>query len=191
MLTELGARIIDADVVAREVVEPGAPALDQIAKEFGDDVFAHDGSLNRAALGEIVFSDDEARRRLNQITHPRIAMRMMKHAEAAGDDGFPWVIYDAALIVENGIHTALSGLIVVTCSQREQLQRLQRRDDLDEEQARQRVDSQLPLAQKVAVADWVIDNDGSLDNTRQQVAELYRTLTDRFGSLASMTDQHD
>ncbi len=181
MLTELGAFVIDADAVAREIVEPGTPALAEIAAVFGEEVIDDEGRLDRGALGEIIFAEDDARARLNRITHPRIARRMMETAKEAGERGFQWVVYDAALIVENNIHEALAGLIVVMCSPQTQLDRLMKRDELTQEQARSRIESQMPLSEKVAVADWVIDNDGSLETTRRQVRELFDDLSEEFG----------
>lgn len=181
MLSDLGAFVIDADAVAREIVEPGEPALAEIAAVFGEEVIGDDGRLDRGALGDVIFGEADARERLNKITHPRIARRMMQTARHAGEQGFRWVVYDAALIVENNIHPALAGLIVVTCEPETQLRRLIERDDLSESDARARVDSQMPLARKVEVADWVVDNDGPLERTRQQVRELFDDLTDEVG----------
>lgn len=176
MLRELGAAIIDADVIAREVVAPGAPALDVIRDAFGDEVITADGALDREALGAIVFDDADARARLNAITHPRIGQRMWERARELFEAGHPWVIYDAALIVENNLHEMLDSLIVVSLSPDIQLERLMARDDLTDAQARQRVAAQLPLADKVAAADFVIDNDGALAQTRAQVEALYRHI---------------
>lgn len=180
MFRDLGVVVIDADVVAREVVEPGQPALTEIRDAFGDSVIAADGTLNRAALGAIVFEDDEARRRLGAITHPRIGMRMLQLANEAHEQGHDWVIYDAALLIENNIHTMLPGTIVVACSPENQLARLMTRDEFDAEEAIARIQSQLPLAEKVAVADWVIDNDGTREQTEEQVRELFAELQSRF-----------
>ena len=110
MLVERGCRVIDADAVAREIVRPGEPALDEIRSRFGDGVIAPEGSLDRAALGDVDFSDPPARADLNAITHPRIGLRMLEHARSGADEGFAWQLYDAALIVENGLHHALAGL---------------------------------------------------------------------------------
>ncbi len=176
MFEEMGARIIDADVIAREVVEPGQPASEDIRRAFGDGVFCDDATLDRAALGEVVFGDPQARRTLEGITHPRIAQRMMERADECRKQGYGWVIYDAALIVENGIHRWLDSLIVVAADPQVQIERLMARDGLTREQAQRRLDAQMPLADKVAVADFVIDNGGPLAQTREQVEDLYQRI---------------
>lgn len=190
MLRERGARIIDADVIAREVVEPGQPAHADIREAFGEAVFHDDGTLDREALGAQVFGDANARARLNAITHPRIGQRMMQRANEARASGLSWVVYDAALIVENGIHEWLDSLIVVACSEQTQIARLMARDGIDAEAARARIDAQMPLADKLAVADYVIDNDGTLDQTRQQVAALYDEVDRRVAEHGTAKPEH-
>lgn len=185
MLRQLGARVIDADVIAREVVAPGTEGLAAIHETFGDEVLASDGTLNREALGRLVFADPAARARLNAITHPRIAMTMMQRAAEAGNEGLAWVIYDAALLVENGIHEMLPASIVVACSEDTQRRRLIARDGFTPAEAEARIDAQLPLAKKIAVADWVIDNDGTLAQTEAQVRAVFDELVRRFGPLPS------
>ena len=185
MFRGLGVPVIDADVLAREVVEPGEPALEEIAEAFGPEVLGEQGRLDREALGQIVFENDEARARLGEITHPRIGQRMWERAEAYSEDGHDWVIYDAALIVEGGLQEAFAALIVVALDEATQLERLMARDGIDEAQARERVASQLPLSEKVAVADHVIDNGSDRERTRAQVervfAHLERELTEGAG----------
>jgi dephospho-CoA kinase len=176
MCRELGVPVVDADEIARFVVEPGQPAATQIREQFGDEVFAADGTLNREALGAVVFADPGARARLNAITHPRIALEMKTRADALREAGHPWIIYDAALLVENRAQEWLGGLIVVSLPRELQLQRLMARDDGDQDRAAARIDSQLPLADKVAVADWVIDNGQGLEHTRAQVREVCEAI---------------
>lgn len=175
MLRELGAPIVDADEVARAVVEPGTPGLAAVVERFGAGVLDADGRLDRKAVGARVFGDAEARRALEAILHPRIAMESQRRIAAHGGDEL--VIYDAALIVENGLHRGLAGLIVVSAPEDMQIARLMARDGLDEQAARQRIAAQLPLADKVAVADWVIDNAGTIDDTRRQVEAVWAELT--------------
>ncbi len=181
LLRERGVPVVDADVVAREVVEVGSPGLEAIRRRFGSEVLRPDGSLDREALGRVVFSDTDARRDLDAITHPRIGQRMMQHGERYAADGFGWMVYDAALIVENGLQAAFAGLIVVSCAPDTQLDRLLARDDLTRSEAEDRIAAQMPLAQKESAADWVIRNDGTLDDLRRNVDALYQTLVEEFG----------
>lgn len=168
---QLGVPVIDADVIAREVVAPRSQGLAEIVDAFGQDVLDESGSLDRKALGAIVFDDDEARRRLESITHPRIGERMLQRADEAGKAGHDWVIYDAALLVENGLQDAFHSLIVVSLDRAEQIERVTQRDDASQEDVEKRIAAQMPLDEKVAVADYVIDNNGSLEETRKQVIE--------------------
>lgn len=176
MLRDLGAAVVDADALAREVVEPGRPALAEIVARFGPDVLTPEGRLDRPKLAAIVFRDDRARRDLNAITHPRIAALAAEQSRRLAEAGAPLVIYEAALLVENGLHRGLSALVVVAVPEAVQIERLVRRDGLSEEEARARLAAQLPLDEKVKVADFVIDNAGSLADTRAQVERVYRAL---------------
>jgi dephospho-CoA kinase len=176
MLRELGAPVVDADLVARQVVEPGTPALAEIVGRFGREVVDADGRLDRKRLADEVFGDLAARRDLNAITHPRIAAASAAALADLASGGAPVAIYEAALLVENRAHEQLDGLIVVAVPEAMQLARLCARDGIDEVAARARLAAQLPLADKVAVADWVIDNAGMLDETRAQVADVWRRV---------------
>lgn len=175
-LRELGAPVIDADELARQVVEPGQPAYEDVVREFGPGVLAGDGTLDRKRLAEIVFADDKKRKRLGQITHPRIAQLALAQTAELAARGAPIVIYEAALLVENGIHKNLGGLIVVKAEPEQQLARAAARDGTGAEAARARIASQLPLADKLAVATHVIDNSGTPEETRRQVERLWREL---------------
>lgn len=177
MLRQLGAPVVDADELAREVVEPGKPALAEIAARFGEAVITADGRLDRERMGAIAFADDGARRALNAIIHPRIAEASQRAIAEKAAAGHAIVIYDAALLVENSIHHRLDGLIVVAAPDDIQIQRLIARDGIDEKAAKARLAAQLPLADKVAVADHVIDNSGDLERTRAQVHALWNELT--------------
>jgi len=176
ILRELGAPVVDADQIARRVVEPGTPALAEIAERFGPDVLDPSGRLDRARMAERVFSDPEARAALGAITHPRIAAASGEELARLAEAGHRAAIYEAALLVENRIHERLGGLIVVAVPEDVQLARLMARDRLDEPAARARLAAQLPLADKVAVADWVVDNAGSLAQTRGQVESIWREI---------------
>jgi dephospho-CoA kinase len=180
-LAELGVPIVDADALAREVVAPGTPGLAAIVERFGSDVLLADGSLDRKKLGEQVFADPDARRALNAITHPRIAAAGMEKLRALADHPAPYRVYEAALLVENGMAKAFAALVVVTVDEATQLARLMARDGSTEDEARARIASQLPLAKKVEVADHVIDNSGAPEATRAQVRALHDALVARFG----------
>jgi dephospho-CoA kinase len=179
MLASPSVRVVDADALAREVVEPGTPALGQIVAEFGREVLQADGRLDRARLGEIVFPDPVKRKRLEAITHPAIRARfekIMADLEGAGWDGI--LIWDAALLVESGGNKKMDRLVVVTTDAATQLRRLMARDGVSEEAARARTASQMPLAVKARYADYVIDNSGAPAQTEARVREVYRALLD-------------
>ncbi len=177
MLEAHGARIVDADRIAREVVAPGSEALEAIRARFGQGVFDLDGNLDRPALGALVFADPAARRDLEAITHPRIGAVAARETEAARAAGVPVVVYEAALIVENRLYEGLDALIVVASAPKTQVERVVERDGLSEDEAHRRLAAQLPLAEKVKVADYVVDNDGTLEETRSQVDAIWRELT--------------
>jgi dephospho-CoA kinase len=175
-LAELGVPVVDADLLAREIVEPEEPAWQDILREFGDAVIREDRTLDRQALGALVFADDNARKKLEAITHPRIAQRLMQRAAEFREAGRPWIVYDAALLVENGAQNWLDALIVVSVDPEVQIERLMQRDQLSRDQARQRIDAQMPLAAKIEVADYVIDNNGSQDDTLAQVDRVFEKI---------------
>ena len=176
MLRALGAPVVDADVLAREVVLPGTDGFAEIARRWPDVVTG--GALDRKALGARVFSSADDRAALNAITHPRIAALTAARFAELRDAGAPVAIYDAALIVENGLHRGLDELVVVTAAPEQQLARLVTRDGLTVPEARARIASQLPLSEKVALATRVVDNSGSLAETRAQVLRLWKELHD-------------
>ncbi len=173
ILVELGARVVDADQIARDVVAPGQPALAELVARFGSEYLLPDGSLDRKRLGARVFADVDERRKLNAITHPRIAAETQARLAALRDAGEPLAVYEAALLVENGAQAGLDGLIVVACSEPTQRARLMARDGLSAEEADARMAAQWPLAQKVAVADWVIDSNGTLAETREATGRVW------------------
>ncbi len=171
----LGVPIVDADQVARELVEPGQPALAAIVETFGTDVLKGE-RLDREALGARVFGDAEARRKLNGILHPRIAMESGRQLMEAAKGDVPYVMYEAALLVENGMAKAFAALVVVTVSPETQLQRLMGRDASARADAEKRIASQMPLSEKEAAADFVLRNDGSLEEAKAAVAALHEKL---------------
>ncbi len=172
MFAELGADVVDADWLAREVVQPGKPALAEIAQAFGDLMLLPDGSLDRGRLGALIFSDAKARLRLNAITHPRIRQRIMEEIEARRPrDGL--LVLDIPLLYENGLANIAEAVVVVWVDEKTQLARLVERNGFTEEEARQRIAVQRPLDEKRILADHVVDNRGSLEDTSRQVAEIY------------------
>ncbi len=170
-----GAIVIDADQVARDVVAPGTPGLAQVVLAFGPTVLTGEGHLDRARLGATVFGDAAARRRLEGILHPLIAAESVRRIQAAADA--PLVVYDAALLIESGRAEMFRPLVVVTADPATQRARLMRRDGLDLAAAEARIAAQMPVAEKVARADYVVMNDGDLAATDAQIEALWRTLT--------------
>jgi len=168
-LRHQGVPVIDADQVAREIVEPGQPALDAIVETFGAEILNEDGQLDRPALATVVFTDPSARKHLEAITHPRIHARTADLLGALAQDDTDLAVVSAALMIEAGSHRLYEGLIVVTCPEGLQTQRLMARDGFTEEQAVARTSSQMAQQQKVALADVVIDNSGTLEATHKQV----------------------
>ena len=180
MFREAGIPVIDADALAREVVEPGRPALAEIAARFPGTVDG-EGRLDRAKLGALIFSDAEARKALNAITHPRIQALALERTQALADEGVPVALYDAALLIENGLHRALNGVVLVSCPVEVQRARLMARNGLTAEEADLRIASQMPLEAKEPFATWLIDNGGTLDSTRAQVKQVIARWVD-YGS---------
>ncbi len=175
LLKERGATLIDADQLAREVVQPGQPALAEIAARFPGVVGA-DGVLDRKKLGERIFGDEAERKALNAITHPRIQARVLELSQQYAEQGVPLVIYDAPLLFENRLDELLEGTILVAAPVEVQIARLCARDGLTAEQARARVAAQMPLDEKRKRATWVIENGGSLDELKSQVDRLWSSL---------------
>ncbi len=182
MFADLGIPIIDADDLAREVVEPGTPGLQQIVEEFGKDILDEAGRLDRKKVGDLVFGDEEARETLNAILHPRIGAAGAERVAKYDDDAAPYVVYEAALLVETGAYKAFPVLVVVSAEESVQRLRLIARDGFSVSEANARIESQLPLAEKIAYADYVVTNNGDLDSTRRQVQEIHEQLLTRFST---------
>ena len=181
-LAERGAVVVDADKVAREVVEPGTPALAAIADHFGPGVLTADGSLDRAALGAIVFSDPEQRLVLNGITHPAVWERTRALiAEAEARDPGAVVVYDVPLLLEGKGKRPIEFdlVVVVDASAATRLRRLVELRGLTEQEAKHRIDSQATDAERLAIADVVIDSDGALERTLAQADALWESVRDR------------
>jgi dephospho-CoA kinase len=182
MLEAQGVGIVDADRVYRDVVAPGGEALAAIVAEFGAGVLDAHGALDRERLAAIVFGDAQARAKLNAITHPRIGVRSMELLAGLQQGPHPYLVYEAPLLVEVGAHRGLAALIVVAADPSLQVERAIQRDGATAEQAQSRIAAQLPLPEKVAVADYVIYNDGSLDTLRERVRAAHEAILERFGA---------
>ena len=177
MLRGLGAEIIDADRLARDVVEPGQSAFKQIVAEFGPGVVAADGTLDRKKLGAIVFADPERRKRLEALTHPAIRERFLARLDELAAQGFAGlVVFDAPVMIESGTYTNMERLVVVVTDEASQPARLRARDGTDDAEGRRKIASQMPLAEKAKLADHVIDNSGDREATIEQVRRLFATL---------------
>jgi dephospho-CoA kinase len=175
LLAELGAVVVDADRIAREVVEPGTDGLRAVVAEFGDGVLEPDGSLDRAALGAVVFADPERLAALNAVVHPLVAARSAELEAAAGPGAV--VVHDVPLLAENGLADLYDKVLVVDASEETRLDRLVRRRGMSESDARARMAAQATREERLAVADLVIDNDGPLDALEPQVREAWSALT--------------
>ena len=171
MFAAYGVPVIDTDVIAREVVTPGQPALAEIREAFGPGVIAADGTLDRAAMRAIVFGDDAARRRLEAIVHPRIGIATAEQADAAGGD---YQIIVVPLLVESSLRAFVDRVLVVDCDEETQVARLLARDAESEAQARRMLAAQSSRAERLAMADDVVSNEGDLEQTREQVRALHR-----------------
>ena len=176
LLRARGLPVIDADQLAREVVAPGSEGLEAVVAAFGRGILCADGSLDRAALAEIVFGDAAKRRALNGILHPRIGALTAERAAELEARGEPLACYEAALLVENGLADAFRPLVVVAVPEEIQIARAMARDGATEEHVRARLRAQMPLSAKIAAADHVIDNAGSLEQTERQVDEVLRAI---------------
>jgi len=185
LLAERGAAVIDADQLARKVVEPGQPALAELVARFGAAILTADGQLDRKRLAAIAFADDAARTDLNRITHPRIAAASAQAIAAWADAGANVVFYEAALLVENRTYSGLAGLIVVAAPDEVQVSRMMARDGLTADESRARIAAQLPLAQKTAVATWVIQNTGDLDALKAEVDRVVGEIEAKHGTIVA------
>ena len=177
-LAELGCHVIDADDIARTVVAPGSAGLKSVTQAFGEGFLQPDGALDRAKLGSIVFSDEQRRAQLNSILHPLIiAAQDDQIREIESQDPTGIVVIDAALMIESGGYRRLDKLIVVHCRPEIQLDRLMSRENLSREAAEQRIASQMPQAEKIKYADFLIDTSEGFEDTRRQVAHVFGQLT--------------
>lgn len=178
LLASYGAVVVDADKIAREVVEPGSPGLTAVVAEFGTEILTPDGALDRPRLGSIVFADPARLQALNAIVHPLVGRRSAELEGAAGPDDI--VIHDVPLLTENALAELYDLVVVVDASPATQLDRLVRLRGMDEGEARSRMAAQATREQRLAVADVVLDNDGPLEALEPQVKRVWQQLRDRL-----------
>ncbi|HTQ02633.1 MAG TPA: dephospho-CoA kinase [Polyangiaceae bacterium] len=176
-----GLPVVNADQLAREVVVPGSDGLAAVVAAFGPAVLGEGGALDRKALGKRVFSDPEARRRLEAITHPRIQAAKRARMAELERLGEPLACYEVPLLVEVGLTEELRPVVVVAATEAHQIERAMRRDGMSEADARARLNAQLPLARKIAVADFVIRNDGSLGAAESEADRVLAAICSQFG----------
>ena len=173
-LARRGATVLDADQLAREVVESGSSVLKKLVKLFGTEILQQDGDLDRDRLGQMVFADVKVRAMLNQIMHPEIAKKSVEQLQQLQNNpDLPLIVYEAPLLFEVGAESRVDKVLVVKIDPEEQLKRLMSRDGLSEERAQQRMSSQMTQQQKLERADYIIDNSGSLAETQQQIDALW------------------
>lgn len=174
---KLGAALVDADQLARDVVAPGSPTLQRLVERFGAEILLDNGQLDREFLGRLVFADSAARQDLNRIMHPAIGQLAIERLETLKHKpGIPLVVYEAPLLFEAGAEGRVDQVLVVKIDRQIQLQRLMQRDGLDETAALQRLAAQMPQGEKLARADYVIDNSGTVEEALDQVELLWSRL---------------
>ena len=176
ILEELGSVVIDADQLAREVVKPGMKPYSDIVEAFGEGVLQQDGTLDRKALGRIVFSDPEARLRLERVTHPAIIKLAGEKLEEEQRKGTETVFYMVPLLLEAGLTSSVDEVWVVYADEETQVERLMKRDRIGRDEALRKIAAQMPMDEKVKVGNVVIDNSGSPEETRRKVMELWKEL---------------
>jgi len=182
MLEKMGASVIDADQLSRDAVIPGSMALSEIAEEFGPSILNQDGTLNRAALGKIIFADPDSRHLLEAITHPAIASLARERLDSLERKGVEVAVYMAPLLVEAGVSGRVDEIWVVFVDTETQVMRLMARDGISREEALQRINSQMPMEEKRHFGKVVIDNRGSLDDAERQVRAAWeREVLNRYG----------
>ena len=177
VLKEEGAYLIDADQIARTLVQPRTPVWDELRRTFGEDILGENGSIHRKKLAARIFSNPDERDLLNRILHPRIKQQMDRRVEEIREeDPDAIVVIDAALLVESGNYREMDKVIVIATTETKQIERLRGRQGLSEEEARRMVSSQISAEERLKVADYVIQNEGSLEETRKRAKEIFQEL---------------
>ena len=174
MFSEADVPVIDADAIAREVVEPGEVAYEKIVQHFGEEVVSEGGTLNRKRLGSIVFNDESERKALNEIIHPEIRKEMLSRRDQYIREEQPLIIMDIPLLFESGLFDYVDQVLVVYIPEKLQVERLMKRDKSSKEDAQARIDAQISIEEKKDKADAVIDNSGTIEESRRQLMEILR-----------------
>ena len=177
ILESLGAAVVDADVLSREVVEPGEEAWNEIVAGFGEQILQADRSLDRSKLRTLIFNNPEARKRLESIIHPRVRALAEKKIKEHAAAGYPVVVYEVPLLFEGNLHEWLRPVILVACDIGIQRRRIQERDRIQAGEAQKHIDAQMSLAEKRRLADYVIENNGSLEDLERQVRAILAKIT--------------
>ncbi|MBZ4687240.1 MAG: dephospho-CoA kinase [Clostridiales bacterium] len=178
ILQELGAAVLDADEVAKKIVQKGKPAYKEIIKTFGRKVLTSDGDLNRKLLGKIVFNDEEKRKKLESIIHPRVKEYFLEEIQRIKEkDPQKIIVLDVPLLLESGMETLVDEVWVVAVSEELQIKRIELRDRIGRQEALKRIKAQMPLKEKLKYADRIINAEGTLEDTKRQVVSLWREIT--------------
>jgi dephospho-CoA kinase len=177
---KLGAHVIDADIIAREVLSPGQEQFKMVVAEFGAEILSVTGEIDRTALARIVFNDCAKLTKLNQITHPEIIKRILDRIkEIRGEDLDTLIVLDAPLLIEVGLHDKVDRVVVVYVDEQTLIDRIVERDKLDPEEAAKRLACQMPLKEKIEYADHVIYNKGTIEETLKQVGDIFASLREK------------
>jgi dephospho-CoA kinase len=178
-LRELGVTIIDADEISREIVKPGMPAWAELVEEFGSEILSPDNTIDRSKLGKIVFNEPSQLQRLNGITHPKIIAEEKKRIQSILKiNPKAIIVVNAALLIESGNYKNMDKVIVVYADEKVQIERAMKRDHLSLSEVQKRIDAQIPLNEKSKYADFLIDNNGTFKNTKEQVEKVFKALTE-------------
>ncbi|CAG8788039.1 23569_t:CDS:2 [Dentiscutata erythropus] len=176
MITRRNIPLIDTDLLARQIIEPGKPAYKRVVNHFTREILNEDGTIDRVKLGEIIFSNEDKRKILNKCTHPFIRMEILKLVICYWIKGEKMVVVDVPLLIETRFNKFMSSVVVVYCSDQIQINRLIKRDNFSELIARQRINSQLPLKEKIKYANYIIENSGDIKTTEEQVENVFKNL---------------
>lgn len=176
ILESLGAAVVNADTLAREVVEPGREAWQEIIAAFGSEILQSDRALDRQKLRTLIFNNPDARRKLESIIHPRVRALAERRIAEHGAAGYAVVVYEVPLLFEGRLHEWLRPVILIACDIEIQIERLQQRDGLDRVQAQKHIEAQMNLEEKRRLADYVIENNGNLEDLKRQVEAVLETI---------------